>query len=156
MPILMNKINGDMSLRRQAERLGNVQVCLIIIVLFSVACGTPTRSNQSTVSGGSFPRTVSTGEMEVSIPRKPERIISLSPSNDEILCALVDEKRITGLSKFSRDEATSFVADAARRINVYVDRNAEQIISLQPDLVLAARYTKVDLKGLLAEIGTPL
>lgn len=94
--------------------------------------------------------------MEINIPRKPERIISLTPSNDEILCALVDEKRIAGLSKFSQDAATSYVADAARRINVFVDRNAEQVISLRPDLVLAARYTKVDLKGLLAETNTPL
>jgi iron complex transport system substrate-binding protein len=94
--------------------------------------------------------------MEVSIPRKPERIVSLTPSNDEILCALVDEKRITGLSKFSQDAATSYVSDTARRINVFVDRNAEQVISLRPDLVLAARYTKVDLKALLAETKTPL
>jgi iron complex transport system substrate-binding protein len=94
--------------------------------------------------------------MEVSIPRKPGRIVSLTPSNDEILCALVDEKRIAGLSKFSQDAATSYVADSARRINVFVDRNAEQVISLRPDLVLAARYTKVDLKGLLAETNTPL
>ncbi|HKQ79665.1 MAG TPA: ABC transporter substrate-binding protein [Blastocatellia bacterium] len=94
--------------------------------------------------------------MEINIPRKPERIVSLSPSNDEILCALVDEKRIAGLSKFSQDAATSYVADAARRINVFVDRNAEQVVALRPDLVLAARYTKIDLKALLAETKTPL
>jgi iron complex transport system substrate-binding protein len=94
--------------------------------------------------------------MEVSIPRRPERIISLTPSNDEILCALVDEGRIAGLSKFSQDPATSYVSEAARRINIFVDRNAEQVVSLRPDLVLAARYTKVDLKGLLAETDTPL
>jgi iron complex transport system substrate-binding protein len=94
--------------------------------------------------------------MEVSIPRKPERIVSLAPSNDEILCALVDEKRIAGLSKFSQDAATSYVSEAARRIKIFVDRNAEQVISLRPDLVLAARYTKIDLKGLLTETNTPL
>ena len=124
--------------------------------LLSVACGAPSRSNQPASGDGSFPRTVRVGETEVSIPRKPERIISLSPSNDEILCALVDEKRIAGLSKFSKDEETSYVAEAARRINSFVDRNAEQIVSLQPDLALAARYAKVDLRGLLAETGTPL
>lgn len=99
---------------------------------------------------------VKSGETEVSIPRKPERIVSLSPSNDEILCALVDEKRIAGVSKFSQDAATSYMAEAARRINVFVDRNAEQVVALRPDLVLAARYTKIDLKALLAETGTPL
>lgn len=129
---------------------------LLLAVLLCVACETPSRPNQTTASGGTFPRTVKAGDMEISIPRKPERIVSLTPSNDEILCALVEEKRIAGLSKFSQDPATSYVAETARRINVFVDRNAEQVVSLRPDLVLAARYTKVDLKGLLAETHTPL
>jgi iron complex transport system substrate-binding protein len=133
----------------------------VLLSLFSAAslgaaCGTPSRPNQSAAGDGSFPRMVRAGEIEFSIPRKPERIVSLTPSNDEILCALVDEKRIAGLSKFSQDAATSYVADMARRINVFVDRNAEQVVSLRPDLVLAARYTKIDLKGLLAETNTPL
>jgi iron complex transport system substrate-binding protein len=133
-----------------------VLLALFLAALLGAACGTPSRPNQPAASDGVFPRTVRAGEIEVSIPRKPERIISLTPSNDEIICALVDEKRIAGLSKFSQDAATSYVADAARRINVFVDRNAEQVVSLRPDLVLAARYTKVDLKGLLAETNTPL
>jgi iron complex transport system substrate-binding protein len=129
---------------------------LLLAVSLGAACGTPSRQNQTAASDGAFPRPVKAGDMEIVIPRKPERIVSLSLSNDEILCALVDEKRIAGLSKFSQDTATSYVADAARRINVFVDRNAEQVVSLQPDLVLAARYTKVDLKSLLAETKTPL
>jgi iron complex transport system substrate-binding protein len=129
---------------------------LLIAVLLCAACGTPSRQNQTIASDGAFPRTVKAGEMEINIPRRPERIVSLNPSNDEILCALVDEKRIAGLSKFSQDAATSYANEVASRINVFVDRNAEQIISLRPDLVLAARYTKVDLKGLLAETKTPL
>jgi iron complex transport system substrate-binding protein len=133
-----------------------VRLSLFLAVSLSAACAAPSHRNQAVASNGQFPRTVRIGETEIGIPRRPERIVSLSPSNDEILCALVDEKRIVGLSNFSRDAATSYVADAARRINVFVDRNAEQIVSLRPDLVLAARYTKVDLKGLLAETGTPL
>jgi iron complex transport system substrate-binding protein len=138
------------------KKLSHVGPALLLAVWLSVSCGTPSRSNRQDAGDGAFPRTVRAGEMEIIIPRKPERIVSLTPSNDEILCALVDERRIAGLSKFSGDAATSYVADAARRINVFVDRNAEQVISLRPDLALAARYTKVDLKGLLAETKTPL
>jgi iron complex transport system substrate-binding protein len=138
------------------KRLSLAPGYLLLAVLPFAGCGTSSRQNQTAEGGGAFPRTVKAGDMEINIPRKPEKIVSLGPSNDEILCVLVDEKRIAGLSKFSRDEATSYVAEAARRINVFVDRNAEQVISLRPDLVLAARYTKVDLKALLAEIRTPL
>ncbi len=143
-------------MREHRKNLRFLWPLLFLAMLLSAACGTPSRSNQSSTSNGSFPRTVSAGETEIGIPRRPERIVSLTPSNDEILCALVDEKRIAGLSKFSQDGATSYASDAARRINVFVDRNAEQVVSLRPDLVLAARYTKVDLKGLLAETNTPL
>jgi len=143
-------------MREQGKNLRFVHLPLFLAISLSATCGAPSRPNQSSASDSSFPRAVRAGEMEISIPRKPERIISLTPSNDEILCALVDERRIAGLSKFSQDEATSYVADVARRINVFVDRNAEQVVSLRPDLVLAARYTKVDLKGLLAETKTPL
>ncbi|MGH9843216.1 MAG: ABC transporter substrate-binding protein [Blastocatellia bacterium] len=140
------------------EWVAAVRLSLLLAVLLTAACSAPPSLTKQPVAGDApFPRVVRAASgTEVSIPRKPERIVSLTPSNDEILCSLVDEKRIAGLSKFSRDEATSYIADTARGINVFVDRNAEQIISLRPDLVLAARYTKVDLKGLLAETNTPL
>ncbi|SRR6266545_6058503 len=157
MSLITNRIKKeDLPLRGQERKLTDVWLSLFFAILLGAACATPSRPNQSAAGAGSFPRTVRAGETEISIPRKPERIVSLTPSNDEILCALVDEKRIAGLSKFSKDPSTSYAADAARRINVFVDRNAEQVISLRPDLVLAARYTKVDLKGLLAETKTPL
>jgi iron complex transport system substrate-binding protein len=130
--------------------------CLLLTLLPCVACRPSPQSNQPAAESAAFPRTVKAGELDVLVPREPERIVSLSPSNDEIVCALVDEKRIAGVSRFSRDEATSYVAEVARRINVFVDRNAEQIVSLRPDLVVAARYTKIDLKGLLAEARIPL
>jgi iron complex transport system substrate-binding protein len=154
MSIFTNKTKVDP--RHNAKWKRPARACLLFVALLGMGCATPSRSNQAASVGDSFPRTVKAGEVEISIPRKPERIVSLTPSNDEILCALVDEKRIAGLSKFSQDEATSYVTEAARRINVFVDRNAEQVVSLRPDLVLAARYTKVDLKGLLAETKTPL
>lgn len=137
-------------------RFVSAAICLLLALLTCVACRPWPQSNQPATGSESFPRRVKAGELEVTVPSKPERIVSLSPSNDEIICALVDEKRIAGVSKFSRDEATSYVAEVARRINVFVDRNAEQIVSLRPDLVVAARYTKIDLKGLLAEARIPL
>lgn len=93
---------------------------------------------------------------EINIPRKPERIVSLTLGSDEILCGLVDEKRIAGLSKYSREEATSNVAAIAQRINVFVDRNAEQVVALQPDLLVGARYAKIDLKALLSQTSIPI
>jgi iron complex transport system substrate-binding protein len=156
MPLFTLKTEVRPSPGLSGKQPGLATSLLLLAVSLGAACGGPSRQNQTAAIDGSFPRTVKAGDVEINIPRKPERIVSLSPSNDEILCALVDEKRIAGLSKFSQNEATSYVAETARRINVFVDRDAEQVVSLRPDLVLAARYSKVDLKALLAETVTPL
>ena len=134
-----------------------VRVSFLLTPLLLAGCRAGQQQAPQAAGDGSFPRTVRMADgTNVNIPRKPERIVSLTLGNDEILCALVDEKRIVGLSRFSHDEATSHAADVARRINVFVDRNAEQIVSLRPDLLLAARYTKIDLKALLAQTSTPI
>jgi iron complex transport system substrate-binding protein len=156
MPLSTDKRKGDLRPNGWGNRFVSSAICLLLALLTCVACRPSTRSSQPATGSESFPRSVKADELEVTVPSKPERIVSLSPSNDEIICALVDEKRIAGVSKFSRDEATSYVAEVARRINVFVDRNAEQIVSLRPDLVVAARYTKIDLKGLLAEARIPM
>src|SRR5687767_15765227 len=98
MLLLLNISEDDLLVSGQRRRLRFAWACLFVGLLFGVACGTSSGSNQSAANPGGFPRTVKSGEAEVSIPQKPERIVSLSPSNDEILCALVDEKRIAGVS----------------------------------------------------------
>jgi iron complex transport system substrate-binding protein len=130
---------------------------LVLGVMLLFGCHVPNSPSPGAVSVGSFPRTIRMADgSEVNIPRKPERIVSLTLSSDEILCGLVDEKRIAGLSKYSGEEATSNVAAIAHRINVFVDRNAEQVVALQPDLLVGARYAKIDLKALLSQTRIPI
>ncbi len=153
----MNKRQDTWCWNRAEEWRKRVWLTLMLAPLLLAACSPARQPAPQSGSDGFFPRTVRMADRtKVNIPTKPNRIVSLTLGNDEILCALVDEKRIVGLSRFSHDEATSHVADVARRVNVFVDRNAEQIVSLQPDLLLAARYTKIDLKGLLAQTNTPI
>ncbi len=158
MALLTNKVKESVSPRERGTPVRLLRSGFLLIAVLVTACGVSSRQGRQPDAGdGSFPRTVQmTDGSEVAIARKPERIISLTLGNDEILCALVDEKRIAGLSKFSQDEATSHVADVARRINVFIDRDAERIISLEPDLILAARYTKMDLRSLLSQARVPI
>lgn len=158
MTLLTNKVKARARRRGRGKAPGLIRFWFFFVAVFATACGIASRdSRQPNAGDGSFPRTIQMADgAEIVIPRKPARIISLTASNDEILCALVDEKRIAGLSKYSQDEATSHVADVARRINVFIDRDAERIISLQPDLILAARYTKMDLRSLISQTGVPI
>ena len=47
--------------------------------------------------------------------QKPQRIISLFPSTDEVLLSLVDHSRILALSKWSRDLNFSNVSEEAKK-----------------------------------------
>jgi iron complex transport system substrate-binding protein len=86
-------------------------------------------------------------------PGTPRRIVSTTLVTDEIVASLVDASRIVAMSQFASDPATSNVAEVAGKINRFVDRNSEQIVALNPDLVLSTRYSKIELKDLLRQTG---
>jgi len=74
----------------------------------------------------------------VSVPVSPQRIISLAPAMTETLFALGVEDRIGGVTDFCD------YPPAARkkpRIGGAINPNFEQIVALQPDLVLAQALT---------------
>lgn len=69
----------------------------------------------------------------ITFSREPKRIVSLAPSNTEILFALGLESNIVGVSSYCDYPA------AAKKKTKVGDRNTstEKVISLKPDLVLA-------------------
>ena len=78
----------------------------------------------------------------VSISRVPERIVSLSPSNTEILFALGLGDRVVGVTKYCNYPSQVKELESSGKIEVvggYVDPDIEKILSLRPDLVLAGQ-----------------
>jgi iron complex transport system substrate-binding protein len=72
---------------------------------------------------------------EVEIPAEPERIVSLAPSNTEIVCALEACDRLVGVTDF--DDYPAEVAEVPDVvIGAVVD--VELVAQADPDLVLAA------------------
>jgi iron complex transport system substrate-binding protein len=63
----------------------------------------------------------------------PQRIISLAPSNTEILFALGLGDRIVGVSDYSDYPAE---ASTKKNIGAYDNPNIEEIVALEPDLIL--------------------
>lgn len=116
------------------------------------AAATPTVTRTPTVYTDSANR-------KVSIVGVPQRLISLAPSNTEILFALDLGKQVVGVDAFSDfpSEAKSLtqIGGSGNQFNF------EQIVALKPDLVLAASTTPADaikkledLKIAVAVIGT--
>ena len=85
-------------------------------------------------------------------PQAPHHIISVNPCLDSILFHLADRAQITALSHFSRDERKSSIAAQTRDIPVTFE-TAEEIIALNPDLVLASRHTAAPTRLALERVG---
>ncbi|MBI4213810.1 MAG: ABC transporter substrate-binding protein [Chloroflexi bacterium] len=103
-----------------------------------------------------WPRQVADVAGIVTIPNKPTRIHTLSVGFDEITFRLVEPSRVIAVGRVTADPQISNVADQARQIPNQVGRNAEQIVALQPDLVVASPFASVDLLEHLRSAGIPL
>ena len=82
----------------------------------------------------------------------PQRIVSINLCADELLIALADPDQIVALSPFSVDRNLSFFADEATAYRHDV-ATAEQVVEIDPDLVLAGRFTKRATRDMLSRLG---
>lgn len=105
---------------------------------------------------GDFPRTVQDVNGRVTIPARPVRIHTLSVGYDEITLRLVDPARVVAIGSVSANPDFSNVADVAAGIPNKVGRNAEQIVALNPDLVVSSPFASPDLLKQLRDAGVPL
>ncbi len=87
----------------------------------------------------------------VTLATPAQRVISLAPSNTEILFAIGADAQVVG-----RDPYSDFPAEAANVTDIgdtFAELNAELIISLAPDLVLAAEITPPEQVAQLEQLG---
>ena len=82
----------------------------------------------------------------------PSRIVSINLCADELLLALADPAQIVALSPYATDPVLSFMADKAKAFR-HDAASAETVIDLQPDLVLAGRFTKRATREMLDRLG---
>jgi iron complex transport system substrate-binding protein len=87
----------------------------------------------------------------VTLAAPAQRIISLAPSNTEILYAIGAGDQVVG-----RDGASDYPAEAAALENIgdtFAGLNTETIVALEPDLILAAEITPVEYVTELEQLG---
>lgn len=83
---------------------------------------------------------------------KPMRIASLNLCSDQLLMMLVEPQRIVSLSHFIADPQYSFMTQHVGTTPTN-HGDAEEIIPLEPDLVLAGRYSAREGTQLLQRLG---
>ena len=88
---------------------------------------------------------------EVKLEAAAQRVVSLAPSNTEILYAVGAGSQVVG-----RDEFSDYPAEAASVESVggsFGEYSVEAIVALKPDLVLAAEINTPELVNQLEELG---
>lgn len=120
------------------------------------AAASPSRAASPMVTTGTtnFPLTITDDAgRSVTVPRRPQRIISLAPSNTEILFALNLADRVVGVDEFSN---YPLEAQSKPKIGSYSAANLEQVLAREPDLILASGITRPDVLNALSGRGLPV
>ncbi|MBV2097330.1 MAG: ABC transporter substrate-binding protein [Candidatus Thiodiazotropha sp.] len=85
----------------------------------------------------------------------PRRVVSVNLCSDQLLLLLADPPQVASVSHLATQPASSFVAEQAARYPLNRAR-AEEIIRLQPDLILITPHTNPRLRTTLEQLGYPL
>lgn len=128
-------------MRRLPRGRGGLLVALLLLpsILAAVVAGcglAPAPPGDSAApAGAGFPLTL-TDDLgkEVTLPAAPQRLVSLSPSNTEILFALGLGEKVVGVDDYSNYPPE---AAAVPKIGGFSKPNVEKVVALKPDLVLA-------------------
>lgn len=111
----------------------------------------PTASAPTAAPASAFPVTIIDDQkVEVTLKAEPQRIISLAPSHTETLFALGLGERVVGVTTFCDypEEAKS-----KEKVGEFATVDLEKIVSLNPDLVLAASLHSQSVVPALRERG---
>ncbi|MHA6252602.1 ABC transporter substrate-binding protein [Oceanobacillus sp. CAU 1775] len=141
-----------------------LSVFAVFILLFSSACnqddattneaGVDAESNESASEGAElqteYPYTVTdlTGT-EIVFEKEPERIVSVSTSDTEILFALGLDERIYGVSDFDNFPEA---ANDKPKMGGVVEPNIEAILAQEPDLIVTGTSISPDVVEKIREL----
>lgn len=117
----------------------------IVLILFVFACilegCASTRDDVNTTTLNTGYDVVDSTGTKMHFTKKPERIVSLTISTDEILLELVAVERIAALTYLVDDPGISNAVEKSKKVSARLDGNsAEAILALKPDLVIVADF----------------
>src|SRR5438105_9046726 len=125
---------------------------LLVAFVFAVSCtmgDNPIRtfhlSASASPSAAAFPASVTDFQgRSVAITKRPERIISIGPSNTEFLFALGAGDRVVGDDDFSDEPAAAKTKEHVGGVKV----NLEKVVSLKPDLIVTVKFSDGTIEAL--------
>ncbi|HWR30858.1 MAG TPA: ABC transporter substrate-binding protein [Negativicutes bacterium] len=133
-------------------KMSRCKLALLIVIVLIFVGGCAQTSPPTIAPTNGYQVTDCKGNV-LTLPRKPQRIVSLNIATDEILLELVAASRIAALTYLAEEPGISNVVEAARQVPTKIRANAEIIIALQPDLVLTPDWQPAELAQGLRDAG---
>jgi iron complex transport system substrate-binding protein len=123
---------------------------LAVLVLGVAGCGESTggSSPESSRGEGAFPVTVKDARQSVTVERRPERIVSLSPSATETLFAVGAGDQVIAV-----DDESDYPPEVPRTDLSSYQPNVEAIVDYRPDLVVLPASVPRDVPAGLRRVG---
>lgn len=140
------------------KSLAMISFSLVVALTLMTACTTTPASTPTPTPG---PITITDDlNRTVTVAEIPQRIVSLSPSNTEILFALDLGDKVVGVTDFCdypEDLLAKIDAGEIRRVGApWPSFSLETIVSLDPDLAFAVGETVPDYVNDLESLGIPV
>jgi len=127
------------------------------LIVSAFGCSTPEAdrkpaASESTKTAGPI-RVIDDAGKTITLERPARRVVSLAPSNTEIMFALGAGNALVGVSSLC-----NYPPEAAKKEKVgdFFNPNLEKILSLKPDLVLAVAGVQASAVTALTEAGIPV
>lgn len=124
----------------------------VMVVISFAACGNVADENKSgEASASKYPLTIKDDlGNEVIIESEPEKIVSVAPSNTEIIFALEQGEKLVGRSEYCNYPEEAMDIEI---VGGFSGPNTELILELEPDVVFAAGSVPEEAKTLLEGSG---
>ncbi|MGE7763295.1 ABC transporter substrate-binding protein [Peribacillus sp. NPDC097895] len=132
-------------------------ISMLLLTLFLSGCGvtddSASKDNKDTNKADKAYTVIDDTGKKIKFDKAPETVVSLQPSNTEILFALGQGKKVVGVTDF--DDYPKEAKDI-EHVSDSVNINTEKIIALKPDAIIA--YTIGDETALkpLEDAGIPV
>ena len=123
-----------------------------MMIFILVACQKPAENKNNSIEESKI-EVVDIKGRQVVLDKLPEKIVSLSPSNTEIIFALDAGDKLVGVTSFCDypEEAKSI-----EKIGDFENPNVEMIKKVQPDVIFAGVYTKDEIATILEGLDIPV
>ena len=142
----LSECTGGLGFRARSAILQGSVLAIVVMLFCALVIGMPVKA------GGREVTVIDVLGREVKVELPIESIVSIAPSNTEILFALGLGDRVIGVT-----EACDYPPDAKSKPKVgQVEMNIEKIVEMSPDLVVAVASMQLPVVRTLSGLGIPV